>query len=177
MITIHEWCKNRRVAASTLWKRRPPCTCFHFVSSWNFHAALSLIKLSVGFLVMSIQLSFFKSFSKCSNAESSAVVFFVFCLFLNPQLPRSPPLIPLVVCPHLQMRVNNWQMCFALKACLVTDADAPFNLGSLPLSFPQVKSTYWRAVKACCSRTAGNSTSSWTLKGIVISRGVLFFSP
>lgn len=62
-------------------------------------------------------------------------------------------------------------MWLALKGRLVTDADAPFNQDfSLFFYFsPQVKSTYWQAVKAWRSRTAGNSTSSWTLKGIVVT--------
>lgn len=47
--------------------------------------------------------------------------------FFYPRLPRSSPLIPFVVCPHLHMGVNNWQMWLTLKGRPVTDADAPFN--------------------------------------------------
>lgn len=47
--------------------------------------------------------------------------------FFYPHLPLSSPLIPLVVCPHLHMGVNNWQMWLTLKGRLVTDANAPFN--------------------------------------------------
>lgn len=46
-------------------------------------------------------------------------------IFFYPRLPRSSPLIPLVVCPHLHMGVNNWQMWLTLKGRPVTDADAP----------------------------------------------------
>lgn len=54
----------------------------------------------------------------------------------------------------------------------------PFNQDRcLFFFFPQVKSTYWRAVKAWRSRTAGNSTSSWTLKGIVVTRAAFFLLP
>lgn len=52
----------------------------NLLPSWNFHAALSLIKLSAGFPVMSVQLSFFKSFGKCSNAEASAAAFLFYPL-------------------------------------------------------------------------------------------------
>lgn len=69
-------------------------------------------------------------------------------------------------------------MWLTLKGRPVTDADAPFNQDRcLFFFFPQVKSTYWRAVKAWRSRTAGNSTSWWTLKGIVVTRAAFFSSP
>lgn len=69
---VQEWpkCCFHVVEAQT----SPLCTCFQFIPSWNFQAMLSLIKLSEGFQVMSVQLSFLKSFSKCSNAEAALFI-------------------------------------------------------------------------------------------------------
>lgn len=73
--------------ASMLSKRRPdPRAHVLNLPSWNFRVALSLIRLSDWFKVTSIQLSFLKSCSKCSNAEASAAAFLFIRISLCPLL-------------------------------------------------------------------------------------------